>query len=127
MIETIKVTGVIGKMSKANKPYYTVKGNNGTADVIGNCFDEKCVGTEGKSVDFDVQISGEYRNYTLKQVHAGSPEQESNKVAPVSPPVVNNKLEALKCAISVAKILDKEISSDNILAVAKKFDGYLSE
>lgn len=123
MIETIKVKSVETKNGK-NGAYYTIIAEDGSK---GNCFDLKGnVDLAGKSVDFEVEVSGSFRNYKFKQVHAGAPEQQPQNI--VIPAVNNSREISLKLAVDVAgKLNDVKVSGDDILKVAEKFNEYLSK
>lgn len=126
MIETIQVTEVKGKMSKTNKPYYTITGSNGTEIVTGNCFDSASADVKGKKVDFDVKMSGDYRNYALVHIHEDAPSTASSN----TPPPSGNKSIALMSACTylsgMDKIGDKDIKKETITAIADYFTEWLS-
>ena len=129
MIETIQVTEVKGKMSKTNKPYYTITGSNGKEIVKGNCFDEKCLGIEGKKADFDIKMSGDYRNYTLVQVHESNTASDTAS-GTASSTASSDKHFALMAACTYLSGMDKlggkDVKKETITSIADYFAGWLS-
>lgn len=121
MIKTVLVSEAKAGTTKSNAPFFTIKGSSGTESVSGNCFDPKCAGVLGKSVDFEVVQNGTYTNLTLVQIHEGPVQSAAPEVSSAT----NNKGIALMAACT-AVAGRTDVTSDQTLLVADKFVEWLS-
>lgn len=119
-METVKIKSCVvknqGTSQKTGKPYtiYTVVLEDGRT---GQSFEslEGEVGIEIESKDFNGTPQLSFKKAGVKSGGRGS----------FKP---NTKITALQCAVdSIKLILDTKASSDQIIALAKKYDEYLNE
>lgn len=123
-MKTIKVKSIETKPTNNGGVRFTIKDEDG---ATAGSFDKKFSDVSpGMTVDVEVEQNGTFTNYKLNNIHKGDT-PVSEKIENVPTPS-RLKESALLASVSVCeKLKDSSVSSDGVLAVAKKFYEWLSE
>lgn len=140
----MNITGKIesfdgSKTTKKGAPYWVIGIQGKTYSVFDKTQgdDLKLAYELGQVVMIDLEKKGEYENIVKVQVaHAEAKVVPTTSQATSPPNPIWTEFEkkdanirrqvALKCAVRAIDLADKEITSDGILALAEKFEKWLS-
>jgi hypothetical protein len=120
---------VESKTTSSGKTFYVVHFDGGKE----SSWDAKFVGTEGKTVDFEVVTKGDFKNLKFVKVIEGT------QVAPASAPaepvqkgpsdrLLSIRLECVKLAIQTRDLADvapDQVGFSKMIAIAEKYFGYI--